>query len=123
MLRRSIAGLVFALTSFATPRPRADLYAVRRRIDTGPVLHSHPVDVQPRRHAWLHDEAAYCPAQFVRRDQMAAFMNRLGNVVFAQGGSAFGGDCGARYRRRSAAAHPRKWPIGDALRTGRSSRT
>ena len=33
---------------------------------------------------------AYCPTQFVRRDQMAAFMNRLGNVVFQQGGNAFG---------------------------------
>ena len=32
----------------------------------------------------------YCPTQFVRRDQMAAFMNRLGDVVFEQGGSAFG---------------------------------
>ena len=32
----------------------------------------------------------YCPAQFVRRDQMAAFMNRLGNVVYQQGGNAFG---------------------------------
>jgi hypothetical protein len=32
----------------------------------------------------------YCPADFVRRDQMAAFMNRLGNVTFQQGGNAFG---------------------------------
>ena len=31
----------------------------------------------------------YCPTQFVRRDQMAAFMNRLGNVTFQQGGNAF----------------------------------
>jgi hypothetical protein len=33
----------------------------------------------------------YCPTQFVRRDQMAAFMNRLGNVVHQQGGNAFAG--------------------------------
>ena len=47
---------------------------------------------------WMHNRGitlgctatAYCPTQFVRRDQMAAFMNRLGNVVFEQGGSAFG---------------------------------
>ena len=32
----------------------------------------------------------YCPAQPVRRDQMAAFMNRLGNIVFQQGGNSFG---------------------------------
>ena len=35
-------------------------------------------------------ENQYCPAQFVRRDQMAAFMFRLGNVVHQQGGNAFG---------------------------------
>ena len=48
---------------------------------------------------WMHNRAitlgctatAYCPAQFVRRDQMAAFMNRLGNITFQQGGNAFGG--------------------------------
>ena len=48
---------------------------------------------------WMYNRAitlgctptAYCPAQFVRRDQMAAFMNRLGNVTFQQGGNAFGG--------------------------------
>ena len=35
--------------------------------------------------------AAYCPSQFVRRDQMAAFMNRLADeAVFQQGGNAFG---------------------------------
>ncbi|MCL4763364.1 MAG: tail fiber domain-containing protein [Burkholderiales bacterium] len=35
---------------------------------------------------------AYCPGQFVRRDQMAAFMNRLADdAVFQQGGNAFGG--------------------------------
>jgi len=34
----------------------------------------------------------YCPAALVRRDQMAAFMNRLGNVTFQQGGNAFGAD-------------------------------
>jgi len=35
--------------------------------------------------------AQYCPAQFVRRDQMAAFMNRLADkTVFQQGGNAFG---------------------------------
>lgn len=33
---------------------------------------------------------AYCPTAFVRRDQMVAFMNRLGNVTFQQGGNAFG---------------------------------
>jgi len=32
----------------------------------------------------------YCPADNVRRDQMAAFMFRLGNVVHQQGGNAFG---------------------------------
>src|SRR5688572_26223610 len=32
----------------------------------------------------------YCPSQFVSRIQMAAFMNRLGNVTFQQGGNAFG---------------------------------
>ncbi|GIK85046.1 MAG: hypothetical protein BroJett026_05270 [Betaproteobacteria bacterium] len=32
----------------------------------------------------------YCPAGTVRRDQMAAFMYRLGNVVHQQGGNAFG---------------------------------
>jgi hypothetical protein len=33
----------------------------------------------------------YCPAQFVRRDQMAAFLSRLAdNAVFQQGGNAFG---------------------------------
>jgi hypothetical protein len=33
----------------------------------------------------------YCPANFVRRDQMAAFLNRLAdNAVFQQGGNAFG---------------------------------
>ncbi|MCL4762802.1 MAG: hypothetical protein KJ018_13690, partial [Burkholderiales bacterium] len=32
----------------------------------------------------------YCPADGVRRDQMAAFMFRLGNVVHQQGGNAFG---------------------------------
>lgn len=32
----------------------------------------------------------YCPSQFVSRVQMAIFMNRLGNVTFQQGGSAFG---------------------------------
>ena len=32
----------------------------------------------------------YCPAGTVRRDQMAAFMFRLGNVVHQQGGNAFG---------------------------------
>jgi hypothetical protein len=33
----------------------------------------------------------YCPANFVRRDQMAAFINRLAdNAVFQQGGNAFG---------------------------------
>jgi hypothetical protein len=31
----------------------------------------------------------YCPSNFVRRDQMAAFMFRLGNVTFQQGGNAF----------------------------------
>ena len=31
----------------------------------------------------------YCPADFVHRDQMAAFMNRLGNVTFQQGGHSF----------------------------------
>lgn len=35
----------------------------------------------------------YCPAQPVRRDQMAAFMNRLADkVVYQQGGNAFGAD-------------------------------
>ena len=34
----------------------------------------------------------YCPGQFVRRDQMAAFLNRLADkTVFQQGGNAFGG--------------------------------
>jgi hypothetical protein len=33
---------------------------------------------------------AYCPAGLVRRDQMAAFMNRFGNITFQQGGNAFG---------------------------------
>ena len=33
----------------------------------------------------------YCPTQFVRRDQMAAFMNRLGDIVYQDGGNAFGG--------------------------------
>ena len=34
---------------------------------------------------------AYCPAQLVRRDQMAAFMFRLSHdVVFQDGGNAFG---------------------------------
>ena len=32
----------------------------------------------------------YCPSQSVTRIQMAAFMNRLGNVTFQQGGNAFG---------------------------------
>jgi hypothetical protein len=33
----------------------------------------------------------YCPSQFVRRDQIAAFMSRLAdNAVFQQGGNAFG---------------------------------
>ena len=32
----------------------------------------------------------YCPGSNVRRDQMAAFMFRLGNVVHQQGGNAFG---------------------------------
>jgi hypothetical protein len=33
----------------------------------------------------------YCPSEFVRRDQMAAFLNRLANnAVFQQGGNAFG---------------------------------
>ena len=32
----------------------------------------------------------YCPTQFVRRDQMAAFMNRLGDIVYQDGGNAFG---------------------------------
>lgn len=31
----------------------------------------------------------YCPTDFVRRDQMAAFMNRLGNVTFQRGGNSF----------------------------------
>ncbi len=47
---------------------------------------------------WMHNRGItlgcttdqYCPAQFVRRDQMAAFMFRLGNVVHQQGGNAFG---------------------------------
>lgn len=47
---------------------------------------------------WLHNRAItlgcapnlYCPADFVRRDQMAAFLNRLGNIVHEQGGNAFG---------------------------------
>ena len=33
---------------------------------------------------------AYCPLQLVTREQMAAFMFRLGNVTFQQGGNAFG---------------------------------
>src|SRR5512134_17179 len=32
----------------------------------------------------------YCPNDPVTRLQMAAFLNRLGNVVFQQGGNAFG---------------------------------
>ena len=58
MLRRSIAGLVFALTVVRRARPRADLCAVRRRFGTGPVLQQHPVDVQPRHHARLRGESA-----------------------------------------------------------------
>ncbi|GIK84657.1 MAG: hypothetical protein BroJett026_01380 [Betaproteobacteria bacterium] len=35
----------------------------------------------------------FCPGQFVRRDQMAAFMNRLADkTVFQQGGNAFGAE-------------------------------
>jgi hypothetical protein len=35
----------------------------------------------------------YCPANFVRRDQIAAFLNRLADkAVFQQGGNAFGGN-------------------------------
>jgi hypothetical protein len=34
----------------------------------------------------------YCPGQFVRRDQMAAFMYRLGfQYAYLRGGNAFGG--------------------------------
>ena len=32
----------------------------------------------------------YCPDDAVTRLQMAAFMNRLGNVTFQQGGNAYG---------------------------------
>jgi len=47
---------------------------------------------------WMHNRGItlgcttdqYCPADNVRRDQMAAFMFRLGNVVHQQGGNAFG---------------------------------
>ncbi len=47
---------------------------------------------------WMHNRgitlgctaSQYCPADPVRRDQMAAFMFRLGNVVHQQGGNAFG---------------------------------
>ncbi len=47
---------------------------------------------------WMHNRGItlgcttdqYCPADPVRRDQMAAFMFRLGNVVHQQGGNAFG---------------------------------
>src|SRR5688572_7702558 len=48
---------------------------------------------------WMHNRGVtlgcsanqYCPAQSVRRDQMAAFMFRLSHdVVFQDGGNAFG---------------------------------
>jgi hypothetical protein len=39
------------------------------------------------------DATHYCPADFVRRDQMAAFLYRLGfQNAFLKGGNAFGGD-------------------------------
>lgn len=34
----------------------------------------------------------YCPAQFVRRDQMAAFLSRANTFAVLSGGNAFGGD-------------------------------
>jgi Chaperone of endosialidase len=89
MMRRSIAGLVFALTSFVVP--------VHAQICT-PFTDVSAQDPFCDNIQWMYNRGvtlgctttAYCPAQFVRRDQMAAFMNRLNNVVFAQGGSAFG---------------------------------
>lgn len=32
----------------------------------------------------------YCPAESVNRLQLAVFLDRMGNVVFQQGGNAFG---------------------------------
>ncbi len=89
MLRRSIAGLVFALLSFSAP--------AHAQICT-PFTDVSAQDPFCSNIQWMFNRGvtlgctttAYCPTQFVRRDQMAAFMNRLGNVVFAQGGSAFG---------------------------------
>jgi hypothetical protein len=75
-----------ALAQICTPFidvPASDPFCadIQWMLNRGVTLGCHEIGQPP----------AYCPAQFVRRDQMAAFMFRLGHdVVFQDGGNAFG---------------------------------
>jgi len=93
-MRRLLLAVAFAALAPAIPvraqicTPFTDVAAsdafctnIQWMLNRGVTLGCHQAGQSP----------AYCPAQFVRRDQMAAFMNRLADeAVFQQGGNAFG---------------------------------
>jgi len=87
--KEGIVAVVAAFASLATP--------VRAQI-CAPFTDVAAADGFCASIQWMHNRGItlgctsdqYCPAGSVRRDQMAAFMFRLGNVVHQQGGNAFG---------------------------------
>lgn len=90
-----LARLVFAALALAAPVPvlAAPCAGFTDVDDTSPAHAPFCANVEWIRNRGITLGCApglYCPDDPVTRLQMAAFLNRLGNVVFQQGGNAFG---------------------------------